>query len=79
MTNFVSVPYNNKMVKAEEVEVSESSEQWSEFTLKDGTKIRAKVSITSIYKLADQKDPLGNDIYSINANPIISLVLPFSN
>lgn len=76
MAEEVDVPFNGRTAKAVEVPIADSHEEWSEFVLGDGTKIRAKVNIVAVYKLADEKDQLGNPIYSINAAPIIAMLQP---
>jgi hypothetical protein len=67
------VTIGDKVVPGIEVPVSESTEKWSEFTLEDGTIIRAKVSIVSVVRVIDQYDQTGNPIYTINAVPIIGV------
>jgi hypothetical protein len=57
-----------------EVQVEESSERWSEFTLQDGTVVRAKVTITSAVRVDGQFDALGNPVYVTNLSPIIAIV-----
>ena len=57
-----------------EVQVEESSERWSEFTLADGTVIRAKVTITSAIRVDGHYDPLGNPVYTTNMTPVLSIV-----
>jgi hypothetical protein len=57
-----------------EVQVEESSERWSEFTLEDGTIVRAKVTVTSAVRVDGQFDPLGNPLYVTNLTPVLTIV-----
>ena len=58
-----------------EVYVDESWERWTEFNLSDGSTIRAKVVINSIYRLPDH-DPVGKPLYQPNFS-IIAIVTDF--
>jgi hypothetical protein len=60
-------------VDATEVQVSESSERWSEFTLEDGTVLRVKMAVMSAVRLDDRYDPEGNPLYSLNFAPIVGV------
>ncbi|MGC2412752.1 MAG: hypothetical protein WA459_08660 [Stellaceae bacterium] len=56
-----------------EVQVEESSERWSEFTMADGTVIRAKVTLLSAVRVDGQYDPAGNPLYLSNVQPVITI------
>jgi hypothetical protein len=57
-----------------EIQVEESSERWSEFTLQDGTVIRAKLMVTSAVRVDGQFDAVGNPLYQANLAPVMSVV-----
>ena len=57
-----------------EVQVEESSEKWSEFTLQDGTVSRAKVTLTSAVRVDTVYDPMGYPLYQTNLTPVLSIV-----
>jgi hypothetical protein len=57
-----------------EVQVDESNERWSEFTLQDGAIIRAKLTITSAVRVDGQFDQLGNPLYVTNLAPVLTIV-----
>lgn len=61
-------------VDAVEVPVSESSEKWSEYKLEDGTTIRVKQVVLEIMRAVGEYDPDGNPMYSMKAQPIVSIV-----
>jgi len=68
------VPFGDRMVDGMEVPISEGAERWSEFTLEDGTIIRAKVNIISVVRVNNEHDASGNPVYVINAAPVIGVV-----
>lgn len=56
------------------MEIKESKEPWSEYTLEDGTKIRTKQTVINIVKLDNKKDANGDDIYVIQGQQTISML-----
>jgi hypothetical protein len=57
-----------------EVQVEESSEKWSEFTLQDGTVVRAKFTMASAVRVDGEFDAQGNPLYLVNMSPIFTIV-----
>ena len=57
-----------------EVQVAESNERWSEFTLEDGAVIRAKMTMASAVRVEGQYDAVGNPLYVVNLAPIMNIV-----
>lgn len=70
----VQVPLGDRMVDGFDIPIEESAERWSEFTLEDGTIIRAKVNLISVVRVNNERDQAGNPLYVINAAPIIGVV-----
>jgi hypothetical protein len=56
------------------MEVTESKEPWSEYTLEDGTKIRIKQALVNIVKLDDEKAPNGDPILIIQAQQAMTVI-----
>jgi hypothetical protein len=56
------------------VEVTESKEPWSEYTLEDGTKIRLKQTLVNVIRLDDKKNLNGEPVYSIQSQPTMSII-----
>jgi hypothetical protein len=54
---------DGKVVEGVEVQILESTEKWSEFTLEDGSILRAKVNMMSYLRPDGQYDPDGNPAY----------------
>jgi hypothetical protein len=61
-------------VEAVEIDVDSASERWSEYILQDGTVIRAKLNLISIWRVEGEYDPQGMPVYQINATPAMGLV-----
>ena len=61
---------DGKVVQGVEVPVAESSEKWSEFTLEDGSVIRAKLSVLSFTRIDGEYDQDGNPVYVTKSSPI---------
>jgi hypothetical protein len=66
--------HEGKEVEGIDVQVRESSEKWSEFTLEDGTILRMKLSLMSAVRIPGQYDPQGNPLYNTAVNPQILVV-----
>lgn len=64
---------DGKQLETTPVEVTESNERWSEYTLADGTKLKIKPVLTSIEYVAGQFDALGNPVYMVQAQPVIAI------
>ena len=70
----VQVPLGDRMVDGFDIPIEESAERWSEFTLEDGTIVRAKVNLISVVRVKNERDQAGNPLYVINVAPIIGVV-----
>lgn len=65
-----------KIVDAVEVEVSESTERWTEIKLSDGTAIRIKPVVLSALRIEGEYDQEGNPVYQIKANQVMTASSP---
>jgi hypothetical protein len=57
-----------------EVQVAESTERWSEFTLDDGTVLRLKMVIAAFIRADDSFDGEGNPVYAVKGGPQINFI-----
>lgn len=57
------------IVEGVEVDIEESRERWSEFTLSDGSVLRLKVTLISAVRVDGRYDQEGNPSYVIKASP----------
>lgn len=75
MTRKVQVPgADGKLREAVDVSIDHSSERWSEFTLEDGTVLRAKISIISAGRVDGEWDQDGNPMYVTKSHNIVTVV-----
>ena len=56
------------------MEVAESKEPWSEYTLEDGTKIRIKQTLINIAKVEDKTSPNGDPVYSVQLQQTMTVI-----
>ena len=57
-----------------DVAIEESIERWCDFTLSDGTKLRAKVTIIETQRALNDFDQEGRPMYRMNVQPMVILV-----
>jgi hypothetical protein len=55
----------------EDLKVVQASEPWSEYTLEDGTLIRAKIVLVGIGRVVGELDEAGNQRYAMKATLIV--------
>ena len=70
----VNVPTPNGMLQKEGtvIDIVNSSEVWSSYTLEDGTILKVKQVLVKVVKL-DEKDINGKPVYLTEAQPIVSV------
>ncbi|MGA3040811.1 MAG: hypothetical protein ABSF54_08495 [Bryobacteraceae bacterium] len=57
-----------------DVQVSESTEKWTEVTLEDGTVLRVKASVLGAFRADGKWDAQGNPMYALKAQIVSSIV-----
>ena len=69
----ITVPFGapGQMAEGVVVEIDESSEKWSEYTLSDGTVLRGKLTLIGAVRIDGQYDPQGNPMYAMNMTPTL--------
>ena len=67
--------FQDKLVSGVEVEVESSSETWSQYSLTDGTKVKAKLVLLDVVRL-DAFDESGEPLYQFQFQNIIGVVAP---
>ena len=66
----VTMSDGNKVV-AYDIPIDESNEKFNEYTLRDGTKLQAKLVVQSARRMKGQWDQDGNPIYYIQSSNIV--------
>jgi hypothetical protein len=63
---------NGRVVDGLAIGVKRSIEQWSEFEFEDGSKIKAKITVTGANRAINDYDPSGVPWYQIAMVPVAS-------
>jgi hypothetical protein len=79
MADKMRVPFANPDgVVSQEIgtlmEVTDSKEPWSEYTLEDGTKIRFKQTLVNIIRLDNKKNLNGDPVYVVQSQQTMSII-----
>lgn len=61
---------------AERVDVQQSSEQWNEYLLADGSVIRLKAVVTDVWRIVDEYDKEGDPVYVVNSRNVVTVTSP---
>jgi hypothetical protein len=56
------------------MDVTDSKEPWSEYTLGDGTKIRLKQTLVNVVRLDNRKTPTGDPVYVVQSQQAVSFI-----
>jgi hypothetical protein len=64
------VMHNQRLVDATDVPVAQSNENWSDYTLEDGTKLRVRFVVTKTLRVEGEYDSDGNPTYLVKGNII---------
>ena len=66
---------DGKQMDTAPVDVNESIERWSEYELADGSKVKIKQVLTSIERVIDYFDAVGNPVYVVSAQPVVAVTV----
>jgi len=70
------VKVGNKLVDAEHVEPTQTTERWNEYLMDDGTLLKVKLILKKTYRLLDQFDPQGNPVYLVESQNVLTVNPP---
>lgn len=79
MADKMKVPFTNpdgsvSQETGTRLEITDSKEPWSEYTLEDGTKIRSRQAVINIVKLDDKKNANGEPVYVVQGHQTMSII-----
>jgi hypothetical protein len=75
MARKVPVPLpDGRQGQGVEVPLVNANEKWSEYTLEDGTVLRAKINLISVVRVENEFDAQGIPLYQVNAQPALAFV-----
>ena len=63
-------------VDAEQIEINQCSEHWNQYLLEDGSVLKLKSVATKIVRLKDQYDQIGNPVYFLQSNNVVTVDSP---
>lgn len=72
------VPFGDKLVDAELIDVEKSDERWSVYQLDDGTELRFKAVVMEVWRVIGQYDELGNPLYVVRSQNLANPSVPES-
>lgn len=61
---------------AELIEVQQSSEQWNQYLLADGSVLRFKAIVTEVWRIVDEYDAEGNPAYVVRSRNVVTVSAP---
>lgn len=70
------VPYLGKQVEADEIEFKTRKEEWNEYQLMDGSILKLKSVMASIFRVRGEFDVEGNPIYVTRSQNVASINAP---
>ena len=62
--------------EAELIDVQQSSEQWNEYLLADGSVVRFKAIVTEVWRIVDEYDAEGNPAYIVRSRNVVTVTAP---
>jgi hypothetical protein len=65
------VPLGDELVDAVEVDFAPLREDWNEYSLADGTRLKMKIVITKVFR-TEKYNPQGEPIYLVNSTNILN-------
>ena len=69
----MQIPYQGRMVEADEVEVLSEKELWNEYQLADGKVLRIKTTLLRVHKAREEKSLDGTPLYLTRTHQIIDV------
>jgi hypothetical protein len=72
----IQVPYEGKMVSAEQLEFEAEKEPWSIYKFEDGTIMRIKTVVGTVARIVDHYKPDGEPIYVFGMGGVPILEVP---
>ena len=69
-----TISIEGKEVEAFELEPLRADERWNEYLMSNGDLLRVKLVITRVFQARDTKNKAGENIYSIDFQPVMRVV-----
>ncbi len=75
MGDRIKVKIKDQEVEGEIINIYSAREDWNEYVLEDGTKIKLKVVVSKIIR-TDLIDNSGDPVYLVNSTNVVDAVVP---
>ncbi len=72
----MAFPPGGPLKDVELVEVQQSTEQWSQYLLSDGSVVRLKIVVTEVWRVIGEFDNDGNPLYMVKSSNIMAVNAP---
>jgi hypothetical protein len=72
----IKVNFQGREVDAVEVDFKTIKEEWNEYDLTDGTRIRLKSVASNMVRVINEYDNDGNPIYLVKSSNVLALSVP---
>jgi len=69
----MKIKHGDKEVEAIEVEIVRANEPWVECQLADGKILMFRDVVVSVYKLVDERNPDGSEIYNFQTHRVVRM------
>ena len=76
MDRLTKMTYQGKEIDAVEVDFKIVKEEWNEYDLADGTRIRLKIVASNMIRALNEYDNDGNPIYLVKSSNILAVSVP---
>ncbi|MBU7010496.1 MAG: hypothetical protein HXS46_07380 [Theionarchaea archaeon] len=70
------IVFQERLEDAERLNISASEEFWNTYGLEDGTKLKVRLVLASVFKLKNKYSRLGEPIYVIKTDNVIDAQAP---
>lgn len=75
MANRMKIKVQDKEVEGEIIDFRTEKEDWNEYQLEDGTKIKLKVVVSKILR-TDLVNDTGDPVYVVNSTNVVDATVP---
>ena len=69
----MKIKHGDKEVEAIEIEIVRANEPWVECQLADGKILMFRDVVVSVYKLVDERNPDGSEIYNFQTHRVVRM------
>ena len=66
----VTIKFQGRDIEADLINISSSDDDWSDFTLEDGTVIKIKTILTKVLRATTEKTEIGEPLYILQMTQI---------